>query len=101
MHDIKRHVKSIQKVSKADHYVLQNLMVSVFYLRNNLSNVFLQKVLTSVPLTETRPEVYIATMTIFLSNYYDALEETLTHMKILKLNFFQVRILQIAALKYW
>ena len=38
-----------------------------------------------VPLTETVPEVFVATMTTFLSDYYDALEETLTHMKSLKL----------------
>ena len=38
-----------------------------------------------VPLIETGPEVFVATMTTFLSEYYDALEETLTHMNILKL----------------
>ena len=45
-----------------------------------------QKVLTLVPLTATGPEVYITTMTIFISDSYDDLEETLTHMNILKLN---------------
>ena len=38
-----------------------------------------------VPLKKTGPEVFVATMATFLSGYYDALEETLTHMKILKL----------------
>ena len=38
-----------------------------------------------VMLTETRPEVLVATMTTFISNSYDDLGETLTHMKILKL----------------
>ena len=38
-----------------------------------------------VPLTETGPEVYVTIMTTFLSDYYDALEETLNHMKSLKL----------------
>ena len=38
-----------------------------------------------MPLTETGPEVFVATMTKFLSGYFDALEDTLIHMKSLKL----------------
>ena len=38
-----------------------------------------------VLLTATGPEVFVATMTTCLSDPYDALEETLTHMNILKL----------------
>ena len=38
-----------------------------------------------MPLTKTGPEVFVATMTTFLSDSYDALEETLNHMKSLKL----------------
>ena len=38
-----------------------------------------------MPLTATRPEVFVATMTTFLSDSYDALEENLTHTKSLKL----------------
>ena len=38
-----------------------------------------------VPLTATGPEVYVDIMTTFLSDSYDALEETLNHMKSLKL----------------
>ena len=34
------------------------------------------------------PEVFVATMTTFLSDSYDALEETLTHIKILKLKIY-------------
>ena len=41
-----------------------------------------------VPLIETGPEVFVATMTTFLSDSYDALEETLTHMKSLKLKIY-------------
>ena len=41
-----------------------------------------------VLLTATGPGVFVATMTIFLSNYYDDLEETLTHMKSLKLKIY-------------
>ena len=38
-----------------------------------------------MPLTATGPEVYVTIMTTFLSDSYDALEETLNHMKSLKL----------------
>ena len=55
------------------------------YLRSNLSNNLLQKVLTLVLLIETGPEVFVATMTTFISDSYDASEETLNHMKSLKL----------------
>ena len=37
------------------------------------------------PLTSTGPEVFVATMTTFHSNYYDDLDENITHMKSLKL----------------
>ena len=52
---------------------------------NTLSNTLLQKVLTLVPLTATGTEVFVAIMTTFLSDSYDALEETLNHTKSLKL----------------
>ena len=52
--------------------------------RKDLRHI-LQKVLTLVLLTENGPEVFVATITTFLSNSYDASEETLTHMKSLKL----------------
>ena len=81
---LKRHVQSIHKGSEADQYVIQNLMWSGVYLRSTLSNTLLQKVLTLVPLTATWPEVFVATMTTFISDFYDALEETLNHMKSLK-----------------
>ena len=38
-----------------------------------------------VPLTATGSEVFVATMTTFISDSYNALEETLNHMKSLKL----------------
>ena len=38
-----------------------------------------------VPLTATGPEVFVTVMTTFLSDSYDALDETLNHMKSLKL----------------
>ena len=50
-----------------------------------MSNDLLQKVLTLVPLTETGPEVYVATMTIIISNSYYSLVDTLNHTKNLKL----------------
>ena len=47
--------------------------------------MLVQKVLILVSLTATRPEVSVATTTIFLSDSFEALEETLTHMKSFKL----------------
>ena len=82
---MKRHVQSIQKVSEADHYVVQNLTWSGVYLRITLTNNLLQKVLTLVPLKATGPEVFFSTVTKFLSGYFGSLEETITHTKSLKL----------------
>ena len=82
---VKRHVQSLLKGSEADQYVVQNLTWSGVYLRSTLSNTLLQKVLTLLPLTATGPEVFVSTMTTFISGSYDALEETLNHMKSLKL----------------
>ena len=82
---VKTHVLSLLKGSEADQYVVQNLTWSGVYLRSTLLNTILQKVQTLVPLTATGPEVYVATMTTFLYDSYDALEETLNHMKSHKL----------------
>ena len=41
-----------------------------------------------VPLTATGPEVFVVTMTTFLTDSYDALEVTLNHMKSLKLKIY-------------
>ena len=85
---IKYHVKSLQRGYNADQYVVQNLMWSETYPINTLSNAILYKVLTLVTLTATRPEVYVFIMTIFLSNYYNALEETHNNMKSIKLKIY-------------
>ena len=69
----------------ADQYVVQNLTLSGVYLRSTLSKNLLQKVLTLVSLTATGTEVFVATMTKFLYDSYDACEETLNHMNSLKL----------------
>ena len=45
----------------------------------------LQKVMKLVTLTETRPQVYVATMTTVLSYSYDSLVDNLYYMKSLKL----------------
>ena len=63
----------------------QKLTWSGIYLKSTLSNNLLQKLLTLVLLEATIPEVFVATMTTYLSDCYYTLEETLTHMKILKL----------------
>ena len=83
---VKDYVQILLRGSEAYHYVVQNLTWSGVYLRIPLSNTLLQKVLPLMPLTATGPEVFVDTMTTFLSDYYDALEETLTHTKSLKLN---------------
>ena len=41
-----------------------------------------------MPLKPTGPEVFVATMTTFISDSYDALEETLNHTKSLKLKIY-------------
>ena len=41
-----------------------------------------------VPLSANGPEVFIATVTTFLSDSYDALEENLTHMNSIKLKIY-------------
>ena len=41
-------------------------------------------VITLLPLTATGPDVFVATMTTFLPDSYDYLEETIIHMKIIK-----------------
>ena len=76
----KSHIKNFQKVSKAYQYVLQNLTCPGVYLRNTFSNALFQKVLRLVPPTDTGTEVDTSTMTTFLSDSYDALEETLNHL---------------------
>ena len=81
----KRHVQSLQKGFEAYQYVIQNLTWLGVYLRSTLPNTLLQKVLILVPLTANVPEVFVATMTTFLSDSYDVLEENLNHMKSLKL----------------
>ena len=82
---VKRRVKSLQKDSKADQYLVQNLTWSGVYLRSNFSNTLLYKVLILVPLIATEPEVFVAIMTNFLSDSYDSLEETINHTNSLKL----------------
>ena len=65
--NVKHHVKSLQKSSKADKYVVHNLMGSGVYLMSTLVNSLLQKLLIVVPLTATRPGVYVYTINTFLS----------------------------------
>ena len=65
----------------------------------HFTNALLHKVLKLLPLEATVTEVYVATMNIFLSESYDALEETLTHLNSIKLKIFQGRKLQIFVLK--
>ena len=82
---VKLHVQILQKGSEADQYVVQNLTWPEVYVMSTLSNTLLKKVLALVPQTAAGPEVFVATMTTFLSDSYDDLEETITNMKSLKL----------------
>ena len=79
--DVKFHVKIIQKVYRADKYMVQNLTWSVAYLRSTLSSSFLQKVLTLVSLKATGPKVYVSTMITVIYHSYASLVETLIHIK--------------------
>ena len=85
---VNSHIQSLMKGSEADQYVVLNLTWSGVYLRSTLSNTILQKVMTLVPLKATGSEAFVLTMTIFLSDSYDASEETLNHMKSLKLKIY-------------
>ena len=85
---VKSHLQSLLKGSEADQYVVQNLTWSGVYLRITLSNTLIQKLLTLVPLTATGPKVFVATMIKIFSDSYDALKETLTHMKMIKLKMY-------------
>ena len=84
---MKLYVKVIEKGSKADEYVVQNLTWSGAYLKITLPYSLIKKVMKLVLLTETRPEVYVATMTAVLSGSYDSLGGTLNHLKCLKLKY--------------
>ena len=68
--------------------MIQNLIWLGVYLRITFSNHVFQKLLMLVPLTATGPEVYVTTMTIFLSNFYDNVLETLNHLKSIKLEIY-------------
>ena len=70
-------------------------------MRSNFSNAILQKVLVLIPLTETGPEVYVSTMTTFLSDSYDALDENLTHTKSLNLNIYPWENITNVSAEYW
>ena len=70
---VKIQVQSLLKGFEADQYIVQNLAWSGVYLRSTLSNNLLWKVLTLVPLTATGAEVFVASMTTFLSDSYDTL----------------------------
>ena len=71
--------------SNSEEYMVQNLKWSGAYLRRTLSYALLLKLMKLFPLTATGPEVYVASMTTVLSDYYASLVETLDHFNSLKL----------------
>ena len=84
---VKLYIKDINRGSKEDKYMVQNLTWSGAYLWRIVSYAILRKVLKLVPLTVTGPKLYITTITTVISNSYDSLEETLNHLKCLKLKY--------------
>ena len=75
-----------------DKSSIKNLTWSGMYLRRNVPNDLLQKLLIMVPLIETIPKVCITFMTTFLSDSYCDSEET--HRLIPAQNFhFSTRVL--------
>ena len=66
---MKRLIKSLQKGSKADKYVVQNLTCAVVYLSSTFSKALFDKVLTLEPLTAIGPEVYVSIMTNFFLQF--------------------------------
>ena len=86
---VKNHVELLRKdETRADSYVIQNLSRSGQFLRNTLHNELLAKVLRYVPITASGPEIFMATVTVCLSDSYDALEQTKTELKAIKLKDF-------------
>ena len=85
---VKHYIKVLKKYSKVDQNVAQNLKWLGVYLRSTLFNDILWKVTRIVMLTATGPLVYVATTTTFLSNFYDALEDNLNHLKSIKLKIY-------------
>ena len=85
---VKHHIKSTDKGSKADQYVVQNLTWPGLYPEITLENALLQKVPELVTLVATGPQVYVITMTTFLFDSYYDLYATLTHANSLKLKSF-------------
>ena len=79
------YIKRLKKGFKSYGYLVHKLTWYGAYIRKTLSYAIFKKVLNLVSLTETGPEVYVATMTTVILYYYDYLGDTLNHLKCLKL----------------
>ena len=64
--------------------MIHNMKYSVVYPRSTVSNDILQKVLTMVPPTATKPAASFTSMILILYIFDDALEDTIDHLKVLK-----------------
>ena len=98
---VKLYIKGLKWSYKANKYIVHNLTWSGGYLRSTLAYALFQKVMSLVPMTETVPEVYVATMSSFISRSYASLEETLNHLKCLNSSIVWVIMLQNSVLQYW
>ena len=83
--DVKRHVNTLKKDSTVDQYVMQKLTWPGVYLRRILS---IKKVLIIATMGATALKVYVSTTTINISDSYDALEDTINHLKSPRLKIF-------------
>ena len=82
---VKCHIKILQKGSKLDKYMVQNLSLSVAYLKITLSYALIQKVLKILSMEVTVPEVYVTTMITVLYGSYASLVDTMNQTNSLRL----------------
>ena len=80
------YIKNIHKNNtRLDQYNIQNLNLLGNYTINTLSNDVLTKLLTLTTMLSSLPEVFLITMVTVMSDSCDSLEDTMDHMKNIKL----------------
>ena len=82
---VTKYIKDLKDDVGTDSYALQNLEWSGIYLQNSITHDLLAKVLRLVPITASGPEVFMAILSVCYSDSYDALEQTKTNLKLIKL----------------
>ena len=80
------HIKNTHKNNtRVYQYTIQNLNLLGTYMSNTLSNDVLTKLLTIKTMISYFPEVFLITMVTVMSDSCDDLEDTMDHMKNIKL----------------